>query len=624
MLHPHPIASWPVLPKPVLLAGVLASMWLMLPSLSSVHLEGFTAEMQSIAWLMAMSPGTPHDPHVPLVSQYIYQLKAGCSDLLQLIFRVAPHASDRAFRGLMLASFALLAWASLHCARQWGQVPAVLGWFALMLVPGLPEVSFFFNDNLPSAALAAASLACVAAPKASALRCAAAGALLALAMLCRFDAIFAGPMVLGAALCAPGGASGLKRWAPACWLALSTSLCLLFLAAMHGFSMLDVWVIGRQFTHFLAEHEFSRMVWTRAYFLGLIAAPAWALGLVCIWRECMDPDRVRQTLWRTTFVVYPILLFCFAPKVTESRYILPLLASILTWHVARGLAWTCQALRTDGTPRWLAMVCVVWGCAVLLAPPGVRQMLDGPRALAGRLWSPYFWRQWQEASATSMQKLDALVSSLGDVEQSVVISLQHNDEFYLHLRLIEAGYTPTPVQTALPGCAGFGVMQKGSLTVMHVRTDPKWFIAPVRRHDNVALQMAGAIDCADWKSTSPVYLTTYGTRDVGMLPTVLGLSDDIFQGERIGTFFHWKHHLKLHKTPEFLPKFEYLDHVQLAPEDQARMRAFVRNNMAQQPVLNFRTQQPFTLDEYERIYLMRPGPTQAFWNELGWVRLPQP
>ncbi len=615
---------WPVLPGPVLLATTVASLWLMLPILTSVHLEGFTAQVQSIAWLMANAPGIPHDPHMPQVTQYIYQVKAGVIDLLHLIFLLAPQAGDWAFRGLMLGGFALLVATSLKVAAHWGQTPPQWGWLALVLVPGIPELSFFFNDNLISAALAASSLACLAAARHTVMRCVAAGVLMALATLCRIDAVLLMPILVGAILCAPTAQPGWRRWTPALWLGLSAGLTLLLLSALHGFSVIDVFVIGKQFSVDIDAAR-AQLLMVRLRFIGLAAAPFWLIGLGCTWLACPEGNsRWHKILWRLTFIVYPVLLFFLAPRVTQMRYVLPLLTPLLAWHVAAGLAWTWRAWQQGRLHRGLAMVLLAW-CVITMAwPPHKLILQDGPRTLVGRLWTPAAWLQWQAAAELSMQRLHAFTNELDHAEQSMVISSHFSEEFYLRLRLIEAGYQPVATSRIFPGCAGFAVLQKAHHTVLHLRTEPQYGLAPIRQDDNAAMQAVRALDCPGLKHNTAIHLTTYGQRYLDPVLSALGVARARFTQPLTDTFALWPTPWAPIQPPAKSPELEFFDHIQLSSVDLQRMQTASREHLSQHPVLNLITGQPYTLEDYQRAYQAKPGPTQHLWDRLGWVMWPQP
>jgi len=466
--------------------GLVLCFWLLAPALNAVHLEGFTAQTQSIAYLKSIAPSVEHDPYLPRVTQYIAQTRIGVVDLLYAVYRVFPNASDDAFRGIVLASFVAVLISAVLLARRWGGTHPLLAFFALILTPGIPETAFFFNDNIVSAAFALVGLALVSLASghwASLLS----GACVAVAILCRLDAIFVLPIMLGAVLQCPERRT--RRLVTLVLMFLGAVSTVAASAVVHGFSLVDSFSIA---TQGLASINNSpvRLISTRLLFFGVAGTPFLLIGGWLAYRRLKER---RAYAGIATFIAYPLLLIALAPNVTEIRYVFPLIAPLVAMHGGNGLHWVYTHLRTSaGARTWMARGVAAFALLVMLAPPTFLRMMDGPRSVLGRLWSPAMWMRWQEGIDESLQRARELAALMDNDRQTTLLATHYNDEFYLRLRLMEIGFLPARGLAGHPECRGFSVFTKGRSTVVHIRSHPNYAKAPLIHPYNAALQLTSA------------------------------------------------------------------------------------------------------------------------------------
>jgi hypothetical protein len=582
--------------------GLVLCAYLTFPAWRSVHLEGFTAQTQSIAFLKSFAPSVQHDPYLPRVTQFIEETRSGVVDILALLYRLFPHASDYAFRGLILASFTVLLVGSIAVARRWGGTPALLALFGLILTPGIPETAFFFNDNMVSAAFAVLGLAVLTA-RPSAIMALLSGASCAVAILCRLDAVFMLPMILGTLLHAT---SDNRRRIVLSVLGVAGAFAVFAASAwINGFSLLDAFTTARQALQ--GRMNPARWVSVRAYFFGLAVLPFLVIGARLLWRRW----KAQRAGWAVaTFITYPVLLVLFAPAVTEIRYIFPLMAPAIAMHAGAGLQWVAQRIRSGSRlePR-IAQAIAAFAILVFLSPPAVVTTSDGPRSLLGRLWSPLRWAEWQDSVRESMSRIARLVTELDDGGRNLVLSTHYNDEFYLRLRLMEAGFLPQSAAARFPGCKGFSLLTKGPATVIHVRTHPQYDMAPVSAAYAAALNLDAAFSCPALQAAGKMFVTTFGDFDWALDPHVYSFSASSFAGPATLTFADAS---PLRRKPESR-NYGYVMVRELKPAELSATLAKARDYLGTAPEDGSAAGGRLTIDDYERDYHPIPGPT------AGWL-----
>ena len=592
--------------------GLLLCAYLVSPVFQAIHLEGYSAQMQSIALLGSIAPGVPHDPWLPLITQFIFQTRSGIIDMLAAIYSVFPGAGDQAFRMLMVASLAVLLASSIVYAKRWSNTPPLFALFALVLAPGIPETAFFFNDNIVSAALSTAALALVSRRlgKPTALL---SGACFGLALLCRLDAVMVLPLIVGTVFYSQATR---RAQVTACLLGILGALSLLAASAVfHGFSLIDAFSTAKRFVPMLTE---SRWVWVRLFFFGLAALPVVLIGGWLGWKRLKNQ---RSVIGILTFIAYPLLLAAFAPKATEIRYVFPLLAPLIALHGGNGLQWVYQqCTRGTGVRFRVASAVAAFGVLVLLAPLTWVKVLDGPRYVLGRLWSPPQWARWQQAGAEGTRRMEALAALLDDGRRNIVLSSHFNDEFYLRLRLMEHGFLPAATASRYPGCSGMSLFTKGDSVVMHIRAHPQYRIAGHGYQYNAALQLTAAYECSATRSANKTYVAAFGDNDWDLVSEIYSFDASSFPGPAVVRFSDVRNLITAKDAPT-LRKFGMAMFRELTAPEVEATRAKARDYLVSGVKSDTTSERFLTIDEYETAYLPVPGPTSALLARLkGSVR----
>lgn len=488
------------------LLGACLALYLLWPALSATHVEGFTAQIQSLALVLAEQGSVAgHDLARPLVSQFIFLTRPGVVDLLAAADRLFGYTGDLGFRVLTVLSLAALLVGSAFVAVRQARISFFAAMLACVLTPGLVELGFYFNDNVVSAAFAALAMAVVSVSGgfgAAAL----AGVLFGAAVLCRIDAVLAGPLLLLVFLLREQKpAAAVARLALAGVAALAVHLVV---ARINGGTLLDALRITKIFAgQHLSGHGRLPGQGAVLFFFGALAPVLVLIGAWTHWAA--RPAGWRLWAWVTAFYLYPALLLLYVLRTTlEIRYFLPLLAPVVAVHAGKGLATLGAWLRGDhaAKKRW-ALALTALGALLFLAPPAVPLMRDGPRVLVGRAWSPLLWKRWQQAVDADMDKVADVVASASAQPVSTVVSTHWNDEFYLRLRLFEAGYREVPAEAS---CHPLSKYVAGSRVVWHVRVQPEYWLPPFAPRLAAALSLAGAARCAPIRQDSTVWVTTFG------------------------------------------------------------------------------------------------------------------
>lgn len=507
--HVGPTVSCKRRPAAAVLVGLLF-MYLLTPAFTGAHVEGFSAQIQSMALAVAEGWTERHDLDLPIVTQFIFTSRPGTLALLAGLDILGGGSSDANFRLLVAASLLVLLAASCVFARRWGGASYTFALLALILVPGSLVLGFYFADNVVSTAFVATAMAVVG--RHSRLPTfAAAGALMAAAVLCRIDAVLALPMV---ALLAP-----MQR-------PTSRHVALAALAFLTGFVPVTViasWLAGFTFLDSVAVAQLFRQPGTEwrglvqgLYFFGLIAPPLLATGALVelrpllAWRIGFGSDvRLR---WRLALLIlYPVGLLAYAAFASsEMRYLFPFLLPIIALHGAAGIERLVLALKGSGAPFATALVFLLGSAAVFFAPPLIVQMRDGPSSLLGNAWSPMLWHRWQSTQERSFARVDAVVRDVATRRRTVLVSSAWNDEFYMRLRLMEAGYRSVDTATTFPGCRGFATYRRGPSEVLHLRFWPQYWRSPFPAPEHAALKLTSANRCPAFRGTQDIWLVNFG------------------------------------------------------------------------------------------------------------------
>ncbi len=477
--------------------------YLAFPMLFSVQIEGFSAQIDSIAFLKSINADIVHDPYLPIVTQFITETRSFVIVLLTYMYKIWDGVGEETFRFLTLASALTLITCSVLFAKVWTNLNWKYSLFAIMLTPGVIELGFYFNDNIVSAALAAISLLLISL-KTSNRYVVFSALFFTLATLSRIDAIFIGPIILGIILYKNIGLTPQIK----AILIFGVSVLLIYLTHyfLLGFTLIDALLIAQLFI--LDISFLKNLILTKVYFLGLIIIPALAVGLFYASKEFIDK---KNYILLISFIIYPILLFIFAPKATETRYIFPLLTPIIAMYGGKGFNLIYNHMKTNnkGYIKFFITTYIIASSIIFFMPPTNIQMKDGPRSITGRAWSPVVWLDWQKSVDNSMNTIDELLNDVKGNKTNVIISLHYNDEFYTRMKLIKSGYLPFKAQASYPSCNGFSIFENGKNTIFHIRTRPQYGIAPISHFENIALQISVAFKCEAVKKAGAVYIVNY-------------------------------------------------------------------------------------------------------------------
>lgn len=497
------------------LVGILF-IYLVSPAFTSAHVEGFSAQIQSLALALAGGWVDRHDLDLPLVSQFILTSRPGVIAILGTLDVLAGGSSDASFRLLTaLSLFALLA-ASCVFARRWGGVRYPTSLLALLVVPGGLTLGFYFNDNVVAAAFAASAMAAVG-PPSRVPTFVAAGVCMAMAVLCRIDSMLAVPMI--ALMAAAQGSSFRRLILAALAFALGFVPVLVVAALMLRFTIFDSLALAQLFQvpggHF-------RGLLRGLYFFGLISPPllalgaSWELQTLAGWRTLRgQPER----LWRfVLLILYPALVLAYAAyAASEIRYFFPLLLPVIALHGGKGVELVVATLGRSGLRFAAALAFVILAIILAALPSMLVNVRDGPASLTGELWSPSLWRGWQGLQERSLARVDAIARDAERRQRTVVVSSSWNDEFYLRLRLMEAGFRNVETPAAFAGCQGFATYRRGGSTVLHVRLWPEYWRSPFAQAEHAALFLTTAYECPAVRASPNNWLTTFGIVSVPLI-----------------------------------------------------------------------------------------------------------
>lgn len=509
---------------PVLLMLILLVGYLVFPVFTSVHIEGFSGQIESIAYLKSVNLQLNHDPYMALITQFIYQTRAFVVLLLAGIFSLFGNINTLAFQILTASSLLVLATASVLFAQIWLKKMHLHWGYALLaiaLTPGIFELGFYFNDNIVSAALAVMALLVIS-WQFNSLTVIVSAILFTLATLSRIDAIFIGPIILGVMIYQAISLRYFLKYSILYALSVLSIYLLSFFAL--GFTLIDAFLLAQKFI--LDISYLKNLVLTKLYFLGLVIVPPLLIGLYTFSKSQLQQ---KHYILIISFVVYPILLFLFAPKATETRYIFPLLSPIIALMGAIGLHNLVKAA-THYSFTKTKLLAYGYGISVIVImawPPMYSVFKDGPRSVTGRLWSPIVWQDWQNSVNTSLSTLNQLIADTQTPDNiahpSLFITLHYNDEYYLRMKLIEQGYLPQQAtQDTAKKCIGVSFFKKDTHLIYHLRTRPSYGIAPISYHDNTALQLQLIDQCIGLNAFQTIYLTDYQRASNSLRNAVFG------------------------------------------------------------------------------------------------------
>jgi hypothetical protein len=510
------------------------SLWMLWPVFTSVHIEAFSAALESMAIMINRHGNTGlalTDQAYPTYVEYLFMSRSGLVDALQLFQKIAGGFGDLGFRMLMIISMAVFAASCFSIVRRWNNVPIVLLMTALLLTPGISDIAFYFSDNLPSAALAMLSLAYIPREGQSELKWIAVGALFAGAVLIRFDAVLILP-ALGFGLCVqkPRVSQWISR---AFCLAIGLAAVLIFAQIFTPYRLADAYQITKLFLNIHeSAQDANRLRDVRVGFFGYAAPLLILIGVIQNWRA-------NDWKWRCIWILLPALFYlAVIPKALETRMFLLLGAPALLLHTSSGISWILDqwtkevAIGWKNALTWCTRIVSACGLAVILFAPVTLTMRDGPRTPVGRIWAPLIWREWQSRVDKGMSDLDTVVEGIQPNETILAISTYWNSDDYFRLRLLQHGFDIVP-SSLLKGEYGNAteVFKKENRIVLHLRSKDPYGIMMLYGQPpffTQALQVFSGLSTLSPSSYQRAFLLNWGPASVLFQPTLdrAGVIDD--------------------------------------------------------------------------------------------------
>lgn len=435
-------------------AVLAATIWLLLPAISPVHVEGFSASIVSLGLHFAQGTVSDFYPYAPLSADYFGLTKFGA---MLGVAKLSPIlGGDGAMRIIMHLGLALSLASSAYLVKAWSGASWLVVAVAMIVVPGTVEAAFYFNDNLPASGLLFVGLALlvrwpspwIAIP---------AGVLIGCSISVRFDMI----LITAAAVPISTWKEGLWRTsflasAIAAMAAVATLFALFAIAKVTpldalraGLAQVEVWDRPLNLTRQLIEF---------LYFTGIAGGMLAVLGVLQL---------VRMRHWYLLTLLVGIPLFINLAQLGtlwQARQFLPLLP-FLCALVARGISTACDDFRAGNRAFPIAIAALA--LAVLAGPIRGVILSDGPHEFFGRFAGIALWTDWQEQVRHDFRQVDKLIDTSGRPGSSplMVITDYWNEDRYLHLRLIERGFRRMAVPSAC-GIIGEG-FRKADQKVIH-------------------------------------------------------------------------------------------------------------------------------------------------------------
>jgi hypothetical protein len=451
------------------IAVVLIGAWLLYPILTPAHVEGFSASIVSIAQHLNAGRIGDYDRLHPANLEYFALSRLGAIAWLSVLTGPFGLSGEWAMRLTMWLGFAALASSSFILARRWTKAPSVTVVVALLLIPGVTENAFFYNDTILAAALGTTALAVLSASP-GVVGTAVSGVLFGCAIVARLDAVLLGPAMALVGYEQHG--LGRQFWSRAGVFAVGATLPVVLVpAALHA-SIFDIVAITR-YAISLWGNGFRPAQHAReaSLFLGIPGGVLVALGCVGLARR---GDYRRALL----LVGVPALFNLVAlGKIWQSRQLLPMTPFLVALAILGWRHTLAEARKGNGRSALTLTVVAICGLA-WLAPILLVVDSDGPRAPYGRLWTPPLWRRWQNAVSANFDALRFLVASARP-DSSAIITDTWDADRYLHLTLQEAGYTLTEGHSPYASCDRTAEeFTRGARRILHIRLHqpflPNW------------------------------------------------------------------------------------------------------------------------------------------------------
>ncbi len=437
------------------LALAVLGTWLAWPVLFAVHVEGFSASIVALGTHLANGTMNAFSPSQPFNTEYFTLTKLGAVLGIAGLERAFGLGGADAMRVLMWGGFALCVAGSAALIRRWSGAPWAIVCAVLLLMPGLFESAFFFNDNVPGAGLMIAALALFRAEREPA-RWQVTGVLIGLGVAVRIDMVLVCTAIPLIALETQGWRRGMVATAAVGAVAVAVVFIMFafvgatpFDAVRAGAIAVDLWQRpGSLFYQFVLMIPFCGVA-------GLL------LVLLGIGGAVRSGGRMRTLL---LFGVPLLVNLALIGKVWEVRQLL-VLTPFFGTLAALGIVRLVADFRAGN--RIVPVTVAALAAAAMVAPPTWLYMKDGPRAVVGRIGGIAIWRSWQ----TEVDRDFATISTLVPRELAPgtvsILTDQWDEDRYLHLVLVDSGVTfiRSPRDSA---CAYVASVAAAPVTVQHI------------------------------------------------------------------------------------------------------------------------------------------------------------
>ncbi|PYP77270.1 MAG: hypothetical protein DMD35_15670 [Gemmatimonadetes bacterium] len=269
-------------------AIILLSVWMLHPMLTPAHVEGFSASIVSLALHLNASHLTDYDRLHPANLEYFTLSRLGTVAFVSVLTGPLGVSGEWAMRLTTWSGFLVLATSSFILVRRWTNASSEAIVVALLLIPGLSESAFFYNDTIFAAALGTTALAVIVMSR-RLVAATVSGVLLGAAIVARLDAALLVPAVVLIGL----EQHGLRRsfWTRASVFALGVLVPVVSVpAALHA-TIFDVYATTKHAVALWGEgFRPAQHARELSFFLGIPAGVLAALGcsivVCCCWGEC--------------------------------------------------------------------------------------------------------------------------------------------------------------------------------------------------------------------------------------------------------------------------------------------------------------------------------------------------
>jgi hypothetical protein len=439
---------------------ILLGAWMLHPILTPAHVEGFSASIVSLALHLNEGHVADYDRLHSANFEYFTLSRLGTVAFVSVLTGPLGLSGDWAMRLMTWLGFVALATSSFVLVRRWTNASGKAVVVALLLIPGLAENSFFYNDTIFAAALGTTALAVIDTSPGFA-AAAMSGVLLGAAIVTRLDAALLAPAVMLIGYEQHG--LGRAFWSRASVFSLGVIVPVISIPALLHATILDVYAATRYALVLWGDSvRLAQHARELSFFIGIPAGVLAAVG-------CLGVVR-RRDYPRLLFLAGVPTLFNLVAlgKIWQSRQLLPLtpfLASLIILGWRHVVSQSHQRLGR-GPLEWtvIGVCCFAW-----FAPILVVRVSDGPRAPYGRLWTPLLWRRWQDAANSNQAEIRTLVED-PRADSTAIITDTWDGDRYLHLALQETGYRQLEGGGAPEPCEKTAeTFARGDRRILHIR-----------------------------------------------------------------------------------------------------------------------------------------------------------